>query len=392
MRYSEFLAEGFGDEDKLKHLEHNEDHVINHGKEGFKHAFHNLEHMHHMLKGSHNHDSTATVKYDGSPAVIFGHHPENGKFFVATKSAFNKTPKINHTHKDIDANHGHAPGLAHKLKLALKHLPKITPKGKIYQADIMHAKDIVQKKGNHLHFKPNTIDYSVHKDSKTGKAIAKSHIGVAVHTEYKGKSINGLRAHYNADLSHLHKHSDVHVISPHHDFHSNRGKYTDAHSKEYTSHMRKATSAFQKTHNDAYKHLEQHRDHIKAYINHTVRNNTRPTVAGYAKHYKDKMVKKQGTYKTDKKRAEVHSTMQKHRTLIARERQHLKNIFDMHHHLTNAKDHLVKHFSNHKQPFRAHVGGKGVKPEGVVINRGGRPTKMVDRKEFSRLNFLNSRG
>ena len=62
-----------------------------------------------------------------SPALVAGHHPETGRFFVASKSAFNKTPKINYTHEDIEKNHGHAPGLMEKLHAALDHLPKIMP-------------------------------------------------------------------------------------------------------------------------------------------------------------------------------------------------------------------------------------------------------------------------
>ena len=47
-----------------------------------------------------------TVKWDGAPAIICGINPENGKFFVGTKSVFNKTPKINYNISDIRKNHG----------------------------------------------------------------------------------------------------------------------------------------------------------------------------------------------------------------------------------------------------------------------------------------------
>ena len=68
-----------------------------------------------------------TVKWDGAPAVFAGTNPENGKFFVATKSLFNKTPKINYTNADIDRNHGG--GLADKLKVALANLKGLGIKG-----------------------------------------------------------------------------------------------------------------------------------------------------------------------------------------------------------------------------------------------------------------------
>ena len=31
-----------------------------------------------------------SVKIDGAPAIVWGTHPQTGKFFVSTKSAFNK--------------------------------------------------------------------------------------------------------------------------------------------------------------------------------------------------------------------------------------------------------------------------------------------------------------
>ena len=49
-----------------------------------------------MLAGSSG-GVNMTVKWDGAPAIICGVNPENGKFFVGTKSVFNKTPKINYT-------------------------------------------------------------------------------------------------------------------------------------------------------------------------------------------------------------------------------------------------------------------------------------------------------
>jgi hypothetical protein len=148
--FKDFLSEDTSEE-KLKHLEHAEDHVIHGGAAGFSHAYHNLKDVHDRLTGKQN-ATKVTMKYDGSPSVIFGTNPENGKFFVATKSAFNKNPKINYTPEDIEKNHGHAPGLVQKLKAALAHLPKTTPKKGVFQGDIMHTKGDVQTHGNKVKF------------------------------------------------------------------------------------------------------------------------------------------------------------------------------------------------------------------------------------------------
>ena len=51
-------------------------------------------------------DNDYSVKIDGSPAIVWGTDPENGKFFIGTKSVFNKVkPKINYTVQDLSLIH-----------------------------------------------------------------------------------------------------------------------------------------------------------------------------------------------------------------------------------------------------------------------------------------------
>ena len=123
---------------KLLHITHLEDHPLLSGEHGFHHAMGALMHTHNHIKAKHNNDTLA-MKHDGSPSLVYGHHPENGKFFVASKSAFNKTPKLNYTHDDVEKNHGHSPGLVKKLKDALDHIPKIAPKKGVYQGDMLYS-------------------------------------------------------------------------------------------------------------------------------------------------------------------------------------------------------------------------------------------------------------
>jgi len=104
------------------------------------------------------------MKYDGSPSIVYGHNPENNKFFVASKSAFNKNPKLNYTPEDIEKNHGHAPGLVEKLKAGLEHLPKIAPKKGVYQGDVMYTHNDLKKEGDKTSFTPNTITYTAKGD------------------------------------------------------------------------------------------------------------------------------------------------------------------------------------------------------------------------------------
>jgi hypothetical protein len=371
-------------EDKLTHLEHAEDHHINAGHEGIKHALTTMHGVHNALAGQKS-PVHVTTKYDGAPSIVFGHHPENGKFFVGTKSVFNKTPKINHTHEDIEKNHGHAPGLAQKLHIALDHLHKVTPKGKIYQADVMHTPEDVHSKGGSYHFKPNTITYSTPHDSEHGKAIKHSKIGVAVHTEYKGKTFDGMKAHYGVSTDDMPKHKDVHVIDTHikHD----TGHYTDAQQNEYHKHVDHIMKLY-----NPKRSMDHHMGHetsLKTYINHTVRTGTTPSIEGYKSHLSDTHFKKMSKLKTPTTIAQ--HTDKHHRKLahIDRNADYFKNTLDLHHHLQAAKNVLVNSLNNH-QEFKHTIGGKASKPEGFVAVHKNRPTKLVHRHEFSAANFAQS--
>ena len=59
----------------------------------------------------------------------------------------------------------------------------------------------------------------------------------------------------------------------------------------------------------------------------------------------------------------------------------------MHYHLQSAKDQLV-HALSANPKFEHSINGVKSKPEGYVVVRNNRPTKLVDRAEFSRQNFL----
>jgi len=170
------------------HLTHLEELVLTKGEAGYKTARGFITDLLSHLQGKSKRKVNTTVKWDGAPAMFVGKHPDTGKFFVGTKSVFNKTgPKINYTDNDVEMNHGHAPGLADKLKKALKYLPKLGIKG-VLQGDFMFDSSSVNEEiidgVKHFTFKPNTIKYAVEKDSKLGKEIANSVFGIIFHTGY----------------------------------------------------------------------------------------------------------------------------------------------------------------------------------------------------------------
>ena len=155
--FKRFLTEKVS-KGKNTHLIHIEDDIFEDGMAGGRDALNFLESVVKMLAGSSAGKVSVTTKWDGAPAVFAGTNPENGKFFVATKSLFNVSPKVNHTSADIRRNH--SGGLADKLEIALKELPKLGIKG-ILQGDMMFGPGDVKKEkidGETMYtFTPNTI-------------------------------------------------------------------------------------------------------------------------------------------------------------------------------------------------------------------------------------------
>ena len=93
--------------------------------------------------------SKISLKIDGSPSIVWGTNPESGKFFVGTKSVFNKIKKkINESVDDIIRNHPNKE-LQNILTICFHNLPRT---GKIYQGDFIGF-------GGDDWYKPNTIGY-----------------------------------------------------------------------------------------------------------------------------------------------------------------------------------------------------------------------------------------
>jgi len=117
--------------------------------------------------------STISVKMDGAPAIVWGTNPENGKFFVGTKSVFNKVKiKICYTPEDINNFYAHQPEVIDILLACLDFLPRTN---RIIQGDFIGY-------GGQSNYTPNTITYDFGNRTDCG-------IVVCPHTEYTGTSL-----------------------------------------------------------------------------------------------------------------------------------------------------------------------------------------------------------
>jgi hypothetical protein len=145
---------------KNTHLEHPEDAILNDGRDGAKN----------VLRFLRERNSELSVKYDGSPAIVWGTCPATGKFFVGTKSVFNKKKvKINYSHFDISQNH--EGNVASILHVCFDNLPRI--KG-IVQGDFIGF-------GGNDFYKPNTIEYIFDR-------IVNENVIIAAHTSYTSET------------------------------------------------------------------------------------------------------------------------------------------------------------------------------------------------------------
>ena len=108
----------------------------------------NLDFLHAVTSYAVAPHGHVSVKIDGAPAIVWGTHPDTGRFFVGTKSVFNKKLiKINYTHADIDKNHkGYVAIVLHAC------LSNLSRTNRIYQGDFLGF-------GGDSVFQPNTVTY-----------------------------------------------------------------------------------------------------------------------------------------------------------------------------------------------------------------------------------------
>lgn len=379
--FVEFITEEAGK--KLVHLEHADDLHINSGKAGFEHAVSVLHAAKKHVEEGHS-NPNLTEKIDGSPSVVTGHHPETGKFFVASKSAFNKNPKINYSHEDIEKNHGHAPGLVHKLKAVFDHAKKVLPKKGVFQGDVLHTPEDHKHSDGHVSFKPNTLTY--HAKGAEAEKVKASKVGVSLHTEYHGNKLEDMSAAPIRDHSKFKQHADVHLVSPEY---KGAGKMNSVSEKKFNDHIEAAKKSHAST---DYSKVLPHTEHIKTYINQTVREGTKPTFSGLKAHIIAKHKKAVESVSTPKAKDIKTEKMNSHISEIDSSKEHLSNALATQVHLANAKNELVKHLDKSHAGLGTSIAGKKASPEGYVFHHGGELTKLVNRKQFSAANFANNRG
>lgn len=399
--FKQYLSEA-----KNTHLEHLEDDIINNGYEGGLNAIQFLKSLRNMLIGSSGKKVNVSVKWDGAPAVICGINPENGKFFVGSKSVFNITPKINYTSSDIRKNH--TGGLADKLQVALKELKKLNIKG-VVQGDFLYTPDEIKSatiRGEKvITFTPNTITYAIPENSNLAKRILSSKMGIIFHTTYTGRKMSDLKANFGVNVNRFTKSNSVFFDDAGYKDTSGVATFTELESDQYDSMLNMAAGSISKSKGvlDLMKrqsNLLSVGARLKIFFNDYIRRgekiaNVKKLQSNFRKYYASVLDDEIDKRKTQVAKDRFSKMRNEGLKFIDRYESQIYFAIASYVTLQRAKDYLVNKMNQIKSIGTFIQRGNGFEvtnPEGyVAVDRLGRAVKLVDRLEFSTANFTVSK-
>ena len=393
---------------QLKHLEHIEDEILNHGSAGCMASVSAMRELLRML-GKKPSSGYMQTKWDGAPSVVCGKDPANGLFFVGTKSVFNKTePKICYTESDVD-KFGYKDDLAEKLKMSLKYFRNVGIDG-VIQGDLMYTKSTVKTETIHEEklytFRPNTITYGIPVDHEIGKKIKASQIGVVFHTHYtgeqKGYDLSTMSAKAGANTK-FKENSDVVVINndtPMHKVglnHQEEMKF-DAMVKSIETNCKKCGDfldqlvLFSGTKGDEKYHVASY---VKPFFNSEIKaartlGDTSKTFANLYNFYYDKTKTLVDKIKTPATKAQKSKLIHHSQNYLRDNEDKFKAMINLYKELQEIKQFVIDKL-DHLETFKTYVqtdkGYKVTNPEGYVLHHNGDMIKLVNRIEFSYINF-----
>lgn len=163
-------------------IEHPEDMVFDLGSRGAQQALTGIV-------NTAKQPETATVKWDGKPAIIFGRKP-NGDFVLTDKSGFlakgydglaTSPEQIARIMSARGGERGELIGIYQKLFPLLRAATPPDFRGYV-QGDLLYSNRPQQVKGQWV-FQPNTVKYAVDANSQLGQQIGASDAAVVIHTQ-----------------------------------------------------------------------------------------------------------------------------------------------------------------------------------------------------------------
>jgi len=387
---------------KNTHLEHLEDDIVNSGKTGGFNAIKFLRELGKMLSEPTS-SIRITTKWDGAPAVVCGRTPENGAFFVGTKSVFAKTnPKLMFNNEMIDSVY--SGNLAIILKECLKYFSQLGITG-VIQGDLLYTdKTKVTKTINNqqcVTFTPNTITYAVPVDSNVGQQILKSKIGIVFHTSYFGNTMQNMSATFGVDTKSLNGTGDAYVSSATFEDASGAANFDTTELNKYNLLVNKAEGSLKQasTFLNEIKEYGQSKFMMnamfKTFMNRFIRSGTKISDAQatsnlFIQFYASQLDKEIQSKKTKSAQDKYIKMKSDGLQFLKTNSRSLYFTVASYMNLIEAKTYVIRKLELVKTLgtfLRTDNGYEVTAPEGFVAIKSGNALKLVDRLEFSRANF-----
>ena len=178
--------------DEGARIQHAEDVIFWEGSKGAARA---LESLKSLEKGGHK---NLSIKFDGSPAIIFGRDEVTGEFILTDKSGFSAKgyDGKSRSGKDLQKmilNRKTSRGLeipdsykafSKNMRMIFDLYEKAVPKDHtgFFKGDLLYF-NTPDKAGKDWVFTPNMVTYKVAVDSEIGQKIGRSISGVVIHNE-----------------------------------------------------------------------------------------------------------------------------------------------------------------------------------------------------------------
>jgi len=398
INFKSFIAE-----EKNTHMTHIEELLFLGGVNGTRQAINFLRDLRDMLKGNAKSAVDITVKWDGAPAVFAGVDPADGKFFVAKKGLFAKTPKMYKTQGDIKKELSGE--LAKKFSIALTEFSKLGIKSGVYQGDLMFTRGDVKVETidgqKYYTFQPNTIVYAVPVKSKLGQQIAKAKIGIVWHTTYTGRSIQGMSASFGKGIVKKFKSSpSIWMDDANYRDVSGKALFNAKESAQFDSLLSQAGKLFRKVDGDAFRMIvadEELREKTMTFVNTYVRGgqnfpSSDKMTKGLVDYLNQWFQKEIDKKKTDKAKADWSKRRDAIVQKVIMNKDQLTAMFELMEILVQAKGMVIAQFNKTQELntlLRTANGFQVTRQEGfVAIDKlKGGAVKLVDRLEFSKANF-----
>ncbi len=393
---------------KNVHLEHFEDLLINEGIPGAQKALKVADGVRKLLAKGKGKPTKVTVKWDGSPAIICGVDPADKKFFIGTKSVFAKTePKLIKSPADVAKYYSDKPELGEKLIAAYKFLQKLGIRN-VLQGDLMFSKsDLKYTEINGeqvVTFNPNTITYAVPVDSDLADRIRKAEIGIVFHTTYTGgPTLADMSASFGADISGLRQVPEVWVDDATYKDYTGVASLTPEENALLVGHINKAVADVKAMDRKLVAEIignNEFQSVMKIFLNYKVREgqeigDTGQFLKDFFQFYSDRVLKSAETVKSAAAKEKRTAMIATQKDFLKKHATTLYQMFDFYKHMVGIKLILVQKLSaidSIKTFVSTPTGYKVTRPEGfVALGHDGGAVKLVDRLEFSKMNFAKDR-